>query len=74
MRALSLAFGKDAPFWSSCFNTAKYSGGSLNKTFAMLFSVEISFASIPNEIVSTKPNVSSNFTAPFAKFSALEIA
>ena len=50
-----------------------YSFGSLYKTFAILFSVEMSDASIPNEIVSTTPSELKIFIAPSAKFSALEM-
>ena len=73
IKAFSLAFGNEFPFFNSCDNIVIYSFGSVYRTFAILFKVDTSFASIPNDSVSTTPKEFNIFIAPSAKFSALEM-
>src|SRR5699024_4160885 len=73
IKAFSLAFGNEFPFFRSCESMVTYSFGSVYKTFAILFKVEISLASIPNDTVSTAPKEFNIFIAPSANFSALEM-
>ena len=70
--AFSLALGKEIPFDSSSVKKALNSLGSSYKTLAIIFNLLSSWHSAPKEIWSTTFNEFKIFTAPSAKFSALD--
>jgi len=71
IKAFSLAFGNDKPFFSSEFNMLLYFIGSSFTILDILFNAAKSLVSVPNDIASTIFRLFNNFIAPKENPSAL---